>query len=135
MPQRDGDRIVHRLEPLSGALAPGDVLAARLTVSGAEQRYLMMEDPLPAGFEPIARDDLYELRDRPPWWRSFYTRRELRDDRAAIFDTWFPAGQKQFFYLMKAVNPGRYRVSPARVEPMYRPRQQAVTEGVWIDVR
>jgi uncharacterized protein YfaS (alpha-2-macroglobulin family) len=135
-PEREGEKIVHRLEPLSGPLAPGDTVAVRLTVTGASDwRYLMIEDPIPAGAELVAKDDAYQLKDRPPWWRSWYTRREFRDDRAALFDTYFPSGQKQFFYLMKVVSPGRYRTSPARVEPMYQPRQQSTTEGVWIEVK
>jgi uncharacterized protein YfaS (alpha-2-macroglobulin family) len=135
VPEKEGDKILHRLDPLNGPLAPGDTVAVRLTVSGSEWRYLMVEDPIPAGVELIANEDAYPLKERPSWWRSWYTRREFRDDRAALFDTFFPSGQKQFFYLMKVVNPGRYHVSPARVEPMYQPREQSTTEGVWIEVK
>ncbi len=39
----------------------------------------------------------------------------------AIFQTYFPQGQQQYFYLLKVVNPGVFQVSPARVQPMYNP--------------
>jgi len=135
LPEKDGERIVYRLEPFSGTLAPGDLLASRLTLSGGERRYLMIEDPIPAGAEIVTRDEGYEIKDRPPWWEFWFTRREYRDDRAALFQTYFPPGQKQFFYLMKVVNPGTFRVSPARVGSMYQPQLDATTEGVTLEVK
>ena len=120
-PGKNGDRIVYDLNPLNGPVAVGDVIAVRLTVTGSEWKYLMVEDPIPAGAEFIERDSIYELRSRPPWWQYFFTRRELHDDRMAIFKTYFPQGQEQFFYLLKVVNPGTFQVSPARVQPMYQP--------------
>lgn len=134
-PSQEGGKIVYRLEPLGGSAQRGDVLAVRLTVSGGGWRYLMIEDPIPAGAEFIERDDLYELKEKPPWWASWYTRREFHDDRAAIFQTFFNAGQSQFFYLLKVVNPGQFRISPARVQPMYQPQFLATTESRSMEVK
>jgi hypothetical protein len=133
--ERKAEKIVYRLEPLAGAVHQGDVLAVRLTVSGDEWRYLHIEDPIPAGTEFIEKDDLYELEIRPPWWRYWFSRRELRDDRAAIFQTWFGRGQQQYFYLLKVVNPGRFRVSPARVQPMYQPQFLSTTDSRIVEVQ
>ncbi len=56
------NRIVYRETPFSGTAAPGDVVLVRLTVAGADDwRYLLIEDPLPAGAETIADDSLYPL--------------------------------------------------------------------------
>ncbi len=134
-PAKEGDQIVYHLEPLGGAAQRGDVLAVRLTVTGSAWRYLMLEDPIPAGTEFIERDDLYKVKDTPPWWQYWFTRREFHDDRAAIFQTWFPGGQQQYFYLLKVVNPGVYRAGPARVEPMYQPRNLATTEARTLEVK
>ena len=134
-PSEEGGKIVYRLDPLAGTVERGDVLAVRLTVSGGSWRYLMVEDPIPAGAEFIQRDDLYELKEKPPWWASWYTRREFHDDRAAIFQTFFQAGQSQYFYLLKVVNPGKFRVSPARVQPMYQPQFLATTESRTMEVK
>ena len=117
------------LNPLNGPVAAGDIVAVRLTVTGSEWKYLMVEDPIPAGTEFIERDNVYEIRSKPPWWQYFFTRRELHDDRMAIFQTYFPQGQQQYFYLLKVVNPGVFQVSPARVQPMYQPGVMATSES------
>jgi uncharacterized protein YfaS (alpha-2-macroglobulin family) len=135
VPGRDGDKIVYDTSPLTGPVAPGDIIAVRLTVTGSEWKYMMIEDPIPAGTEFIERDDAYQLKSRPPWWEYWFTRRELHDDRMAIFETYFPQGQKQFFYLLKVVNPGVFHVSPARVGPMYQREVMATTGNRTLEVK
>ena len=129
VPGRKGDRIVYDLAPLEGTVAPGDVVAVRLTATGSEWKYVMIEDPIPAGAEFIEKDDLYELNNRPPWWNWFFNRRELHDDHMAIFQTWFSQGQHEYFYLLKVVNAGIFQAPPARVGPMYQPDVTATTES------
>jgi len=135
VPGKDGDKIVYDVAPLAASVASGDVIAVRLTVTGSEWKYLMLEDPIPAGTEFIERDNIYQLRNRPPWWDYYFTRRELHDDRLAIFQTWFPAGQHQYFYLLKVVNPGSFQVSPARVQPMYQTGAMATSEARRLEVK
>jgi len=134
-PSRQGEKIVYDMAPLEGAVAVGDIVAVRLTLTGQQWRYLMVEDPIPAGTEFIAADHGYELRNKPPWWAYYFTRREQHDDRMAIFDTFFPAGQKQYFYLLKVVNPGVFQVSPARVGPMYQTNVMATTESRKVEAK
>ncbi|MCW5980598.1 MAG: alpha-2-macroglobulin [Bryobacteraceae bacterium] len=134
-PQTTGDKIVHRLDPLSGPLAPGDVVAVRLTVDSGSWRYLLIEDPIPAGTELIARDDLYDLTEKPDWWTFWSARREFHDDRAAFFQNYPPYDSAPYVYLLKVVNPGQYRVSPARVSPMYQPEFIATSESKSVEVR
>jgi alpha-2-macroglobulin len=128
-PGKDGEKIAYGLDPLQGPLAVGDILAVRITVTGSDWKYLMMEDPIPAGAEFIERDDLYEIKAKPDWWTTYFSRREFHDDRAAFFQTYFYNGQKQYFYLLKIVNPGTFKVSPARVQPMYQPDLLSTTEN------
>lgn len=135
VPGQEGERIVYRIVPLEGEVAPGDVLAVRLTVTGGTWRYLMIEDPIPAGVEFIQRDDLYQIHERPWWWSFWYSRREFRDDRAVFFQTYFNRGQQQFLYLLKVTHRGTFQVSPARVQPMYQPQILATTEGRTLVVR
>ena len=134
-PNKQGEKIVYDLEPINGPVSSGDTIAVRLTVTGSEWKYMMVEDPIPAGTEFIERDNLYELRDKPPWWEYWFTRREMHDDRMAIFQTYFGQGQKQYFYLLKVVNPGTFTVSPARVQPMYQPNFMATTESRRLEVK
>jgi uncharacterized protein YfaS (alpha-2-macroglobulin family) len=129
VPERTNEKIVYRLEPVNGPVQSGDVLAVRLTVSGGKWNYLQIEDPIPAGTEFIERDDLYALKEKPPWWETWFTRREFHDDRAAFFQTHFDRGQTQHFYLLKVVNSGMFRASAARVQPMYQPEYLSTTES------
>jgi hypothetical protein len=135
VPEKRGDQIVHRLDPFDGTAAQGDVLAVRLTVSGGEWRYLHLEDPIPAGTELIAREDLYQIWNRPSWWYFDFMRRELRDDRVVFFETYFHRGQQQYIYLLKVVTPGRFRVSPARIQPMYQPQFLSTADSRLVEVR
>lgn len=128
------EKITYDLAPLSGPVQGGDVLAVRITVSGGNWKYLLMEDPIPAGTEFIERDDLYEVNHKPSWWRSWWSRREFHDDRAAIFQTEF-SQQREYFYLLKVVNPGEFQVSPASVQPMYQPEVLATTPPATLSVK
>ena len=103
-------------------------------MSGSEWRYLLVEDPIPAGGELIQRDDLYELKQHTGWWGWWYTRREFHDDRASFFQTYFN-GRKDYVYLLKMVNPGKFHISPAFVQPMYQPSVIATTDAVTMEVK
>jgi uncharacterized protein YfaS (alpha-2-macroglobulin family) len=105
-----------------GAAQPGEVIVSRLSVSGGDFRYLVIEDPIPAGFE-LMKD-----------FRAYWTHRENRDDRAVIFETFF-SGRRQYEVKMKAVRPGKYRVSPASAAPMYQPGADAISDPAAIEVR
>ncbi len=129
-----GGKITYNLQPLSSELHVGDVLAVRVTVGGNEWRYLLVEDPIPAGAEFIERDDLYEFRQKPAWWEYWWTRREFHDDRAAFFQTYFTRSH-EYVYLLKIVNPGKFQVSPAIAQPMYQPSLLATSDAATIEVK
>jgi uncharacterized protein YfaS (alpha-2-macroglobulin family) len=135
VPERVENRFVYAEAPLEGSVQSGDVLVVRLTVNATEeQSYLEIEDPIPAGFEFIEQENLYELKTKPQWWEFYCTRREFHDDRAALFATKFARGQERFHYLLKAVTPGTFQANPARVLPMYEPARQASTRSVSVTV-
>jgi uncharacterized protein YfaS (alpha-2-macroglobulin family) len=130
--QKDG-QIVYRLDPLNGPVVSGDILAVHLAVNGSSAKYLLLEDPIPAGTEFLEHEDSYKILDRPGAWSYWYTRREFHDDRAAIFATEF-RGRQESFYLLKVVNPGSFVISPAHVEPMYQPGIQATSDALHLQV-
>ena len=132
--QKDG-RVIYHLEPMPATLNVGDTIAVRLTVGGGNWRYLMVEDPILSGAESIPRDDLYELDQKPRWWSWWFTDRELHDNRTDFFQTWFASGQREYVYLLKVVNPGQFRISPARVEPMYQPGYMSTTDAKTVTVK
>jgi uncharacterized protein YfaS (alpha-2-macroglobulin family) len=135
--QKDG-KVVYTLQPLHGDAQTGDarigdVLAVHEAINGSPMKYLLLEDPIPAGTEFVKTEDGYPIDQRPGGWYGWYTRREFRDDRAAFFSTNF-GGRQEIFYLLKVVNPGTFAVSPARVQPMYQPGIQATSDALQLRV-
>jgi alpha-2-macroglobulin len=130
----NGQKITYNLSALNGPVAGGDVLAVRVTVSGGKWKYLLVEDPIPAGTEFIEHDEFYEVNDKPSWWRNWYSRREFHDNRAAIFQTYFDQ-QREYFYLLKVVNPGLFQISPASAQPMYQPDVLSTTDPSTLEVK
>ncbi len=136
VPEKQENRIVYSEQPLAGEVQTGDVIVVRLTVSAThDEQYLEIEDPIPAGFEFIEQEGLYELKEKPAWWDFYCTQREFHDDRTALFSTTFERGQGQFHYLLKAVTAGTFQANPARVLPMYEPARQASTQAITVSVK
>jgi len=128
------DPITYDLVPLKGPVHVGDIVAVRLALNGTSWKYLMAEDPIPAGTEFIDRTDLYSINSRPPWWADWFTRRELHDDRAAFFNTEFD-GRREYVYLLKVVNPGKFVISPAQAGPMYQSNVETTTDPATLEVQ
>ncbi|HZU09602.1 MAG TPA: alpha-2-macroglobulin family protein [Pseudacidobacterium sp.] len=133
VPTQKKDQIVYQLQPLKGPVSPGDVLAVHIAANGSPVKYLMIEDPIPAGTEFIQNSDSYNIVGQPDTWQFWYTRQEFHDDRAAMFATEFD-GRHESFYLLKVVNPGSFSISPARVELMYQPGIEATSDMLHLDV-
>ncbi|MCO6449232.1 MAG: Ig-like domain-containing protein [Caldilineales bacterium] len=114
----------------------GDVIDVELTiVLPNNATYLLVEDPIPAGTEPIdaslattsRRFDAPEFESGedapppPPWWYWNPATYQLKDDRVAMLATELPAGSHTFRYQLRASNPGQFNVLPVRGEMMYFP--------------
>jgi hypothetical protein len=132
-PLQKDNKIVYTLQPLSGTAQVGDVLAVHEAISGSPMRYLMLEDPIPAGTEFVQSEDSYPLDQRPGAWYDWYTRSEFHDDHATFFADDF-TGRQEIFYLIRVVNPGTFQISPARVQPMYQQGVQATSDALQLQV-
>ncbi|MGD0629232.1 MAG: MG2 domain-containing protein [Terracidiphilus sp.] len=128
------DPITYDLVPLKGPIHVGDIVAVRLALSGTEWKYLLAEDPIPSGTEFLEHTELYTLNDKPDWWADWFTRKEFHDDRAAFFNTEFN-GRREYVYLLKVVNPGRFAISPAQAGPMYQPQVQTTSDPATLEVQ
>ena len=118
---------IHREQPLGGPIQPGDVLTVRLTVAGStDWRYLLLEDPLPAGVEAIQDNSAYAFESDPAWW--YGSRVEYRDNRTVFFQPDMTAGRYEFVYLVRAISSGQFTAIPAQVTPMYVPDVAASSE-------
>lgn len=120
-------RIVYRESAFSGTAKPGDLLLVRLTIAGSNDwRYLMVEDPLPAGAESVEKEEPYELEKRRTW--DYGSQRELRDDRTVYFLDNLAGGRHEFNYMLKVTTPGQFNAMPAHVSPMYVPDVSASSD-------
>jgi alpha-2-macroglobulin len=128
------DPITYDLSPLDGPVHVGDIVAVRLALSGTQWKYLMAEDPIPAGTEFLADSGLYKLNNKPDWWADWFTRKEFHDDRAAFFNTEFN-GRREYVYLLKVVNPGKFQISPAQAGPMYQSNVETTTDPATLEVQ
>lgn len=135
VPQQSEGRIRQSLVPLQGPVRVGETIMVRLTVSALrDQRYLLIDSPLPAGAEPVARDDVYDISPQPPWWKLSWSRRELRDSHALWFPWALPDGPTIYSAMIRFTNAGIYRMGAARIEAMYQPGLFRATEQVTLEV-
>ncbi len=126
-------RIVYRETPFSGSAAPGDLLLVRVDAAGStDWRYLVIEDPLPAGVETVRQQRFYELERQTDFWDG--SRREYRDEKVVFFQESFEAGHYQFVYLLKVTTPGVFRAMPAQISAMYVPGATASSESLTLTV-
>jgi uncharacterized protein YfaS (alpha-2-macroglobulin family) len=128
------DPITYDLVPLNGPVHIGDIIAVRLALGGTSWKYLIAEDPIPAGTEFLPETGLYKLNNKPDWWADFFTRKEFHDDRAAFFNTDFN-GRREYVYLLKVDNPGKFVVSPAQAGPMYQSNVLTTTDPATLEVQ
>jgi uncharacterized protein YfaS (alpha-2-macroglobulin family) len=117
------------VEPLAGEIRSGDLLVARLHVTGARGQYLMVEDPILAGCEQVDRVSGINLDYSEGKWSDWYSSREFRDSKTALFVDYFD-GDATFQYALRVITPGDFRAAPAHAELMYQPTVQANTANV-----
>ncbi len=111
----------------------GSDLRVVLTVTAPEDLYyLRIEDPLPAGAEPVdptlrTTSILSTLTSQTTiprgttnlgWYANHV---ELRSDRSAIFADYLPAGTYQYSYQIHLTSAGTYHALPAQASELYFP--------------
>lgn len=120
----------------------GETVTTRVTLLVPDNRHhVVLEDYLPAGFDPINvsfatefcsnQDTLEKVKEdsdyRYPVWYSW---REMRDDRVLVFVTWLSKGIYEFTYKMRATTPGKFATIPAQAYEMYQPDVFGSSSGV-----
>jgi len=114
----NGKRILQRLDG-GETVTSGDEIEVTLHVT-ADRNYewLMLEDPLPSGFEPTR-----EYWGHYGWhWNYWYSRKEFRDEKVSIAMSTLWQGRHQASYVMRAETPGDFHALPAAVFNMYHPQ-------------
>jgi hypothetical protein len=118
----------------------GDYVQVKLTIiAPTNLHYLLVEDPLPSGFEAVdtslkttsagasAPELEKDIRDCEackqyyyPYW-YYWSNTELRDDRVALFADYLSTGTYEYTYLMRASVSGNFTVLPTTAQQMYEP--------------
>jgi len=110
----------------------GDLVRVRLTiVVPAAVHYLVVDDPLPAGFEAVdstiltdtAVPSSYTMQDYSErgwgWW--YFSHIELKDEKVVLSTDYLPAGTYVYTYLARASTGGVFKVIPPTASEFYFP--------------
>jgi len=110
----------------------GDLVRVRLTVVvPAAVHYIVVDDPLPAGFEAVDASILtdtavpssYTLKDYNErgwgWW--YFSHIELKDEKVVLSADYLPAGTYVYTYLARASTVGNFKVIPPTASEFYFP--------------
>src|SRR6185369_14459865 len=125
--ESDDGKASWKILPLGNSeLRSGDMIVVRLHLAGPRAQYLMIEDPIPAGAEQVARVSGLSLNYSLGQWSDWYSNREFRDNRTAIFMNYFDR-DATLQYAMRVEVPGEFTIAPTRAELMYQPTVQANT--------
>ena len=120
----------------------GDMLMARLTiVVPNSRRYVIIDDPLPAGLEAIDQsletspqesipsNLSYDQLRRTGWGWWYFDHVELRDEKVVISADYLPAGTYVYTYMVRASTPGDFHVIPPTAQEFYFPEVYGRGEG------
>jgi uncharacterized protein YfaS (alpha-2-macroglobulin family) len=112
----------------------GDVITVRVTMTLPQDiYYFVLEDPLPAGTEPVDTSLLTTSQlDQPPvlqstyspywWWGWWYfDHTEMRDEQVNLFADFLPRGTYVYTYQIRASFPGEFQTMPSHAYSFYFP--------------
>jgi uncharacterized protein YfaS (alpha-2-macroglobulin family) len=132
----EGISVLKHLESLDGksvqtVKAGSLVVVAVDVVMPQEGLFIVVDDPLPAGFEAVNPSFLTESEEQlrkldkidegdERWWEGFH-HVEMRDDRVLLFADSLTAGLHTHRYLARALTFGTFLAPGTKVEEMYSP--------------
>lgn len=127
----------------------GDVVKVKVTlVAESDLNFLVLEDYLPAGLEPIDtslkttppefRRRLYEEQEKSYQISKRYSpfgHTDVRDNRVALFARFVPKGVYEYTYFAQATTPGEFNLPPATAYEQYFPEVWGRSDGGVFAVR
>ena len=106
----------------SGPFTAGSLVRISLSVvTNQERHFVVVDDPLPAGFEAVNSsflttasnlDDDTRRQERNWWEFNPFDHKEMKDDRVLLFADYLPAGIHSFTYLARATSYGTFQMQP-----------------------
>ncbi|MCM8769527.1 MAG: carboxypeptidase regulatory-like domain-containing protein [Candidatus Omnitrophica bacterium] len=123
--EENGNKI-HVYDDIQRVLKSGERIRVEIKISGGEKyEYVMIEDPIPAGFEVV--DEL----QGDSWW---YCRREVRDEKVTFFTSIWGEKEKTIVYYLRAETPGLYHILATKAQLMYLPEVWGRSQGSLLTV-
>jgi len=136
-PRDEGFSIVKDITTLDGkpldSIKAGTLAVVSLQVILSQERlFVVLKDPLPAGFEAVnptflteseeQQRQLEELSEsrRQRWWQGF-NHTEMHDDRVLLFADSLKPGIHTHRYLVRALTYGTFYAPGTKIEEMYAP--------------
>jgi uncharacterized protein YfaS (alpha-2-macroglobulin family) len=122
----------YKLLSAGNAFSPGDEVVVKLIVqSDAPMRHVLLEDPMPAGLEPIDEENSQYLyadwligrgdQEEGRFNYYGYAQREQHENRTVMLLEDLGDGRSVFYYVLRAVTPGDFRSAPPVATQMYLP--------------
>lgn len=122
-------------------VARGELVQVRLTLVVPEDRfYVLVEDPLPAGLEPVDATLLTSIQvperfestdyEQSGWGQWYFNYRQIYDDRVVFSADYLPAGTYVLTYLARAGLSGTFHVLPTQAREFYFPDVSGRSEGL-----
>jgi uncharacterized protein YfaS (alpha-2-macroglobulin family) len=127
-------------DAVTGA-AVGQNVRVRLTIVAPNDLYFVrVTDPLPGGAEAVntslktsqqigTETTVQEIGSKMGWGWWWFSHTELRDDHAAMFASYLPAGTYEYTYVIRPSIEGAFKVMPASVEQTYFPETFGRSDG------
>ncbi len=119
----------------------GQNVRVRLTiVAPNDLHFVQLNDPLPGGAEAVdtslktsqqvdTETTVQEIGGASGWGWWWFSHVELRDDHAALFASYLPAGTYEYTYVIRPSIAGSFKVMPASVEEAYFPETFGRSDG------
>jgi uncharacterized protein YfaS (alpha-2-macroglobulin family) len=136
-PREEGISVLKAIETIDGkpitTVKAGTLVIVTIEIAlPQESLFVVVNDPLPAGFEAVnpvflteSQEQLQSLTQndrsrRRPWWAGF-NHIEMHDDRVLLFADYLKPGVHSHSYLARALNFGTYQTPGTHAEEMYSP--------------
>jgi uncharacterized protein YfaS (alpha-2-macroglobulin family) len=125
---------VYKPVALHGSLTPGETIECVITIQSPENyQYLLIEDPLPSGFEVVTNDQNRLFSWEGEW--SDWADQDIYDNRVVVSRTYLSKGKQTIRYQLRPEMDGDFHCLPARIYAMYAPEINAHSSEARLSVR
>ncbi|MEZ4631544.1 MAG: MG2 domain-containing protein [Deinococcales bacterium] len=133
-------RYTYERQPLTD-LKVGDYVLVTVKIKPKENyRYVLVEEPLAAGFSVVEQDTSFRIGGLSPrygydyyGWNYWYDGRDIRDERIDYYFSYLN-NPVEFTYILRAETPGHFSALPSHAWLMYEPEVRGVGNDMRIRI-